>query len=160
MKVSKNDGGFSLVEIIVASAIISLSLVSIISLSGQSIGFSNQSLNIYSASTLLEEGAEAVRTIRDNGWSNISSLSTSTVYYPIFSTSTNSWSLSATSSNVGIFTRTVSIASVLRSSTSSIASSGTNDPNTKLITITVSWSEISGTITKTLSFYLTNIFST
>lgn len=154
------EHGFSLVEIIVACAIVSLTLVSVISLYGQALTFSDQSLHVYQASTLLEEGAEITRVLRDNGWSNISTLATSTSYYPVFATSTNTWSLTTTSTSIDIFTRSISVSPVYRDGSARIASSGTLDTNSKLITVTVSWNETTGLVTKTFSFYLMNIFAT
>ena len=153
------EQGLSLVEIVIAAAIISVALVSIMQISGQSLVMSRQSVNIYTAATLLEEGAEAVRIVRDGGWTNISSLNTATNYYPLFSN--NTWTLSTNASQVGIFTQKVNMANVNRDAGTSdiVSSGGTLDSDTKLFTITVSWSEGGRTITKTLQFYLANIFS-
>ena len=157
---NKNQNGFSIVEVIIASAVISLSLISIIQIAGQSLGFSRRSLNVYYAATLLEEGAESVRIIRDNGWSNISSLSSSSIYYPVFSTSTNMWTLSVSPVGVGNFTRTVVIGPAYRDSNSEIITTGgTAATGTRLVTVSVSWKDGLGTITKTLSFYINDIFS-
>ena len=155
-----HEAGFSLVEVVVASAIISISLVAIIQITGSALAFSRQANNVYVASTYLEEGAEAMRTIRDNGWTNISSLSSSSTYYLNFNNSTNTWSLSTASSTVGIYTRTISVTPVMRDSNFDITmGSGTTDTNTDKVTVTVSWKESSGTLTRSLSFYLSNIFS-
>lgn len=157
----RSSAGFSLVEVLVASAIISASLLGIITLANKSLLISRQSLSTYQASNLLEEGAEAVRTLRDGGWSNISGLSAGTTYYPVFSTSTNTWSLATSSSSVGAFTRSVTVGSVSRdNSTQDIVSSGgTNDTGTKLVTVTVTWTDTGTTFTKTLKLYLSDILS-
>ena len=145
------------VEVIVAIAIIVLSVLAAMTVTQKSIYVSRQALHVSQASFLLEEGAEVTRILRDNAWSNISSLSTGTNYYPTFS---GTWTLSTTPSTVGIFTRTVTIANVNRDATTGdIAVSGVNDPGTKLITVIVSWTESGQTINKTLSFYIMNIFS-
>jgi len=145
------------VEVIVAIAIIVVSVLAAMTVTQKSISVSRQALHTSQASFLLEEGAEATRILRDNAWSNISSLSVGTNYYPTFS---NSWTLSATPSTVGIFTRTITVANVNRNvTTGDIAVSGTNDPGTKLIIVTVSWNESGQAISKTLSFYMMDIFS-
>lgn len=152
--------GFSLVEVIVASAIISASLVAIIAVSQKSIVASHRALDTYIAGTLLEEGAEAVRIVRDNDWSTISGLSSAVTYYPKFSS--GSWTLTTTAADgtVGIYTRSVTLAAVARDSNDDIVSSGgTTDSGTRLATVTVAWPEGSTTVTKTLSFYLLDIFS-
>jgi Tfp pilus assembly protein PilV len=150
--------GFMMVEILIAVSVIVVSVLAFMAVAEKSIIISRQSLHSAQAGFLLEEGAEAVRILRDNGWANISSLTPSTNYYPTFTGGT--WTLSLTPNSVGIFTRTVSIASVNRdNSTSDISSVGTDDPQTKLITITTSWSEGSTVVNKTLSFYISDIFS-
>ena len=149
--------GFMIVEIIVAVAIIIVSVLAAMMVTQKSIYVSRQALHVSQATFLLEEGAEAVRIFRDNAWSNISSLNVGTNYYPTFS---GTWTVSTTPSTVGIFTRVITIANVNRDATSGdIATSGVNDPGTKLITITVSWTESGQAMSKTLSFYIMDIFS-
>lgn len=145
-----------MVEVLIAISIIVVSVLAAMSVTQKSISVSRQALHTSEASFLLEEGAEVVRIVRDNSWANISSLTNATDYYPVFS---GSWTLSSTPSTVGIFTRTVNVASVNRDASDDIASSGTDDPSTKLITITVSWNEGENVVSKTLSFYIMDIFS-
>jgi len=150
--------GFMLVEILIAVSIIVVSVLAFMAVAQKSIYVARQSFHATQGGFLLEEGAEAVRILRDNDWDNISSLTVATNYYPTFTGGT--WTLSLTSNTVGIFTRTVSVADVNRDSvTSDITPSGTNDPDTKLVTVTISWLEGGTTVTKTLSFYIMNIFS-
>ena len=127
-----------MIEILVAASIITASVLAAMAVAQKSIYVARQSFHTSQASFLLEEGAEAVRVLRDNAWTNISSLTTGANYYPLFSSGT--WTLSATSLQVGIFTRTVSMANVSRDSTTSdiVSSGGTNDASTKLVTVTVS----------------------
>ena len=149
--------GFMMVEIMVAVSIITVSILTAMAVAQKSAYLSRQALHATEASFILEEGAEAVRIFRDNTWSNISSLTPGTNYYPTFSGGT--WTLSITPNTVGIFTRKVTIASVKRDDvTKDIASAGTDDPGTKLATVTVSWPEGGTTITKTLPLYIMNIF--
>jgi Tfp pilus assembly protein PilV len=151
------EKGFMMVEIVIAISIIVVSVLAAMSVTQKSISVSRQALHISQASFLLEEGAETVRIVRDNSWNNISSLTSATDYYPVFS---NSWVLATIPTTVGIFTRKVNVSNVNRdASTEDIASSGINDPGTKLITVTVSWTESGVVINKTLSFYLMDIFS-
>ena len=157
-KIDKKNRGFMTVEVIVAIAIIVVAVLAAMTVTQKSVSVSRQSLHVSQANFLLEEGAEVVRVLRDNAWSNISGLTDGTSYYPTFST--GSWTLSTTLSTVGIFTRTITVASVNRDATSGdISVSGTNDPGTKLITVTVSWNEGGQVMSKTLSFYIMNIFS-
>ena len=147
-----------MVEVLIAASIIAVSVVAAMGVAQKSITVSRQAIHAAQAAFLLEEGAEAVRIFRDGAWTNISGLSTGTDYYPTFSS--NTWSLSATPSTVGIFTRKVTLAAVNRSdATGDISSSGSNDVGTRLVTVTVSWNEDGRIITKTLSFYIMDIFS-
>lgn len=147
-----------MVEVLIAVSIITASILSAMAVAQKSIYVSRQAFHSTQASFLLEEGAEAVRVLRDNAWTNISSLTPNTNYYPTFSGGT--WTLSLTPNTVGIFTRTATIATVNRDNTTKdISGTGTNDPGTKLVTVTVSWVEGGTTVTKTLQFYIMNIFS-
>ena len=158
MKNKNNNKGFLLIEVIVAFSIISGALIAAMQVSQKAIYVSRQALHVTQASFLLEEGAEAVRVLRDNGWANISALVNSTNYYPTFSGGT--WVMSSTPNTVGIFTRILTITSVKRDNTTQdISSSGTDDVGTKLVTITVSWREGSNNLSKTLKFYISNIHS-
>lgn len=146
------------VEILVAVSIITASVLAMMAVSQKSVFISRQSFHSAQAAFLLEEGVEAVRILRDDAWTNISSLTPSTDYYPTFSGGT--WVLSGTPNTVGIFTRTVSISNVNRDDTSKdISEIGTEDVDTKLVTVTVSWPEGGAIVTKTLQFYIMNIFS-
>lgn len=147
-----------MVEILVATAIIAVSILAAMAVAEKAVYASRLSFHITEASFLLEEGAEAVRIARDNAWGNISSLTSGADYYPTFSGGT--WTLSGTPNTIGIFSRTISIANVNRdNATKDISSTGTDDPATKLVTVTVSWTEGGVTTSKILQFYITNLFS-
>ncbi len=147
------------IEVLVAASIIAVSILATMAVAQKSVQVSRQALHSTEAAFLLEEGAEAVRIARDSAWSNISSLTIGTNYYPTFSGGT--WTLSGTANMVGIFTRTVVLANVNRdNSTKDIVSSGgSNDAGTKLVTVTVSWQEGGVAVTKNLQFYIVDIFS-
>jgi len=146
-----------MVEVLVAISIITVSILAAMSVAQKSVHLSRQAFHATQAAFLLEEGAEAVRILRDNAWSNISSLTPNTNYYPTFSSGT--WILSTTPNTIGIFIRTVSMALVNRDDTTKdISSIGTDDAGTKLVMVSISWTEGGMTITKTLPFYIINIF--
>jgi Tfp pilus assembly protein PilV len=150
--------GFMVIEVLVAASIISASILATMAVAQKSVYVSRQAFHTSQAAFLLEEGAEAVRIMRDNAWTNISSLTPDTDYYLIFDGTT--WNLSLAPSTIDIFTRSIRIASVSRDdSTKDIAEIGTDDPDTKLIIVSVMWPEGGTVITKTLQFYLMNIFS-
>ncbi len=153
--------GFTLVEVLVASAIISVTTFSLISAGAKGVELSTRALRQTQASYLLEEGAEAVKSIRDANWTNISGLTVGTTYYLSYNTSTNVWSLSTTASTIdSIFTRTVVLSAVARDANDDIATSGTTDIRTKKAVVTVTWPVSNGTtVSKTLSLYIADIFT-
>lgn len=159
-----NTKGFSLIEVLIACSVISIAIFSLMSASSKGIQLSNEALRQTQASFILEEGAEAVKSIRDAAWTNISSLTAGTNYYLTYNTGTNTWSLGTTPTGAidSIFTRVIVISAVSRNGTDDIVTSGGtyDDTGTKKVTVTVSWPASDETISsKTLSFYISDIFS-
>jgi len=146
-----------MVEILVVASIVVISVLVAMTVAQKSIYLSRQSVHQAQAAFLLEEGAEATRIVRDNTWSGISGLTVSTDYYPLFSGGT--WALSASPTEVGIFTRKVVFSSAFRDGSQDLASSGTEDDQTRLVTVSVSWTDGGQTFSKILKFYLADIFS-
>lgn len=129
-----------MLEVLVAASIITVSILAAMAVAQKSVYVSRQAMHSAQAAFLLEEGAENARIARDNAWSNIATLNTS--------------------EQIGIFERTVVAGSVNRDNASKdIGSAGADDPKTKLITVTVTWPEGGVTVTKTMQFYLMDIFS-
>lgn len=154
----KREAGFLMAEVLVAASIMTVSTLAAMYITQKSVEVSNGAVRASQAAFLLEEGAEVVRILRDNGWSNITSLTAGSTYYPLYSS--GSWTLSGTPNTVGVFTRTVSISNVNRDNTTEdISANGTNDPGTKLVTVTVTWQNGGTTSSRTLSFYIMDIFS-
>jgi len=170
IKRNKNYG-FSLIEVLIACAIISMVIFAFISTATKNIKISAQSLKQTQANMLLEEGVEAVKSVRDDGWSNISGLTLNTNYYLFFNNSTNKWILSTNSSLGGgyipvypidsIFTRSVRFEEVERDSTTDdISNSGSTyiDSGTKKVSVTVSFNSSGEEISRSVDFYVANIF--
>lgn len=163
MRKSKNkitiqfEEGFGVVEIIVAISIISIALFAI---SEVSVIYLKQNIlnkKTLKASYLAEEALEAVRSVRDQGWSaNIASLSMGSTYYPVISS--NKWTLTATNPGFidSIYARTVVVDNASRDANDNIVTSGgTNDPDTKKVTATISWESKSTTLTT----YITDLYN-
>lgn len=129
------------IEVLIAASIITVSILAAMAVAQKSIFVSRQAFHSTQAAFLLEEGAENARIARDNAWSNVAALNTA--------------------ETVGIFTRTVVASNVNRDNTTKdiVASGGTLDAGTKLITVTVSWTEGGTAVSKTLKFYISDIFS-
>src|SRR5487761_286237 len=144
-----NQSGFTLIEIIVALAIIltaGIGLLQLGLLETKAGTLASQETRAY---FLADESLEATRIMRDEGWNNIGSLQKETAYYPVIQGGT--WTLS--SSNPGAingYTRSVIFHQVFRDSNDNIASSGTTDSKTVLAEAHVSWT-IQGGGTQTIS---------
>lgn len=111
------------------------------------------------ATFLAEEEIEALKAIRDNDWSAISSLTPGTNYYISFNGSSWVISLSPVAYIDSVFERKFTIQSVLRDvSTKDIGLSGSADSDTRLIDATVSWiGRNAATTSVSVSTYITNL---
>ncbi len=127
--------GQALVELLVAMGISAILLPAltagfIASREGKAQGRQRQD-----AVALLAEAKEAIRIVRDSGWSAVA---TNGVFHPVIAGST--WALSPGAETVSGFTRTIVVSDVYRNATGAIvASGGLVDPSTKQVVMTVSW---------------------
>lgn len=153
--------GVSLVEVVVGSAIILLAIGAITATFTLFLRSEFDNVNQVQAALLAEEGIEAIRSIRDAGYTTgILPLSTSTPYYLVWNSASSTWATSTSMSLVdGQFLRKVTFANVYRNATDDIAATGTYDSGTRLVTVRVSWAAPGGTTTRTLSTYIANLFS-
>ncbi|MEI6490476.1 MAG: hypothetical protein WCO16_01795 [bacterium] len=152
--------GISLVEVIVAAAIIGSAVLSTMGVYANLSKLSYQNMPKIQANYLAEEGIEAVRTLRDAGWSSkISKLSTTTAY-SLYWNGTN-WTATTTSILIdNLFSRAFTLSDVVRDANFNIASSsGTYDSGSKMVSVTVSWPDRDGTSTKNLQGYIFNTFN-
>lgn len=158
---NKKNIGMTVIEVLIACSIISISIFALMKTAEKGLRLSSYALSKSQASFLLEEGAEAVKSIRDNDWTTISNLNLDTPYYLYFDTNTKKWTMDNNITSIdGIFSRIVTISSVGRNGDDDIVDTGgTLDPGTKKVTVTVSWPLPSNTNTKSISFYVANIFN-
>ena len=165
IRVYSRNKGFTLVEVLIACFIISVTTLALMSAASKGIELSNRALRQAQASMITEEGVEAVKTIRDASWSTISGLDSDVDYYLSFDTGSNTWTLSTTPSVNpmtpidGKFTRTIVFSEVYRDSNDDIASSGTLDAGTKRVTVATSWQSSGETVSKDIVFYISDIFN-
>lgn len=158
--------GFTVVEAVVAMSVFAIAIVGGIQTVLTAQRLSNEGKDTIQAANYLEEGLEAVRSIRDSSWTDIA---TAGPYHLTSDTGAiTPWQLIPDGSEtLGKFTRTIEIADVRRADTDgsgtlsaedNIVQSGGefDDPDTKRITATVSWEEDSRTVTRSISTYLTN----
>ena len=155
-----NKKGISIIEILVVIAIIITALRSLLGLASFSLGVSTLIKQTNQANNLSQEVMEAVRNFRDGtSWDidGLGKLATSTDYYPQATGSPSKWQLVQGTENIDGFTRKVVFEDVMRDSNSNIVESGgTNDPNTKKVTVTVSWEERGRDHKLEIFTYLTN----
>ncbi|MDO8493030.1 MAG: hypothetical protein Q7S19_00590 [bacterium] len=153
----KNNGS-GIIEVVVGLAIISVGIFSILRTYNYYIKFAIAHRYDVQLALLAEEGIEAVKLLRDTGWATkITPLSSGTNYSLAYATS--SWASTTTIKYIdGRFNRTFILSDVYRDSNDRIASSGTLDPNTKKVIVSVFARNILATTTKSISTYITNIF--
>ncbi|HBT81815.1 hypothetical protein A3B26_01630 [Candidatus Giovannonibacteria bacterium RIFCSPLOWO2_01_FULL_48_47] len=156
--------GFGLLEIVLAVSLVAgslLALVAVFLLAQSTVEFSNQKLQV---AFLLEEGLEVLRHLRDSGWNqNIALLSPNTDYYLSFDPALFQWSVVglAPAPISGLFTRSFRIENVSRDGTANIETiynPANDDPDTKKITMKVSWNFKGREELLTLEGYLTDLF--
>ena len=153
----KNSRGMGLIEILIVVAILGIGFSAIISFLIFSRGVSHQTIRNTEATSLAEEGVEAVRRMRDQSWSNVSAAGT---YYPVISG--GSWTLDGSDPGPinNLYTRTVRFDNVYRNDANdNIAASGTLDSNSKKLTIRVFWQEGSRNKEVVLTTYITNFLN-
>jgi len=152
--------GFSLLEIVVGVAIISLALFGISATARNMVRVSADVALETQSGFLLEEGIEAMRAVRDNSWASIGDLSVGEEYYIDTEVALITGWLSQTPSRIDdTFTRTVVIDDVFRDATDDIVELGTLDPNTKMVSVEITWSKANGLeVRRSASTLLTNLF--
>lgn len=154
----KNNRGITLVEVLVASAIILSAVVTLIAVHSLYLRAAFTSANAMKAAYLLEEGIEAIRYMRDASWEeNIGVLSIGTPYGIVFENGL--WSGSTTAFMVDKFERTITLNTVYRDINGDIVPTpGTLDPGTLHLNASVSWWTGSATTTKSVSTYISNYY--
>lgn len=151
--------GFGLVEMLIGAAVLSTSLLGISSFFQKTLEVSSLTQSAVQGDYLLEEGVEVVKLFRDAGYANkIAKLSTTTPTYLAWD-GTN-WATSTTNVFVdGKFERKINVSEVKRNASEDISETGTLDPSTRLVAVSVAWNIKGATTTRTIQTYITNIFN-
>ena len=151
--------GFGVVEMLIGAAVLSVSLLGIANFFQTALRASGTTQAAVQGDYLLEEGVETTKIFRDLSYTNnFIKISTTTNYY--FAWSGTNWATTTTNTFIdGKFERKLTFTDVKRDVNSDISSSGTYDPDTKLVTVSVAWAGPSGTTTHSIQTYVTNIFS-
>lgn len=145
-----------MVEIIVVVAVVMTAFTAILQLFKLQLESERGKREELQAYALTAESLEAVRAIRDDAWTNLSSLTLGADYYPVISGS--AWTLSiADPGPTDGFTRWVVLSSVQRNGSDNIVPSGGSvDSGTLLVTAYIEWQSRGDTKTRNLATYLTN----
>lgn len=147
----KYQKGLSVIEILAVIAIVGITLTSILSLATSSLKVSTSIKETIQANNFAQETMEAIRNFREGiDWNNddlanqydgLGVVSTGIAYHPEKSGDIPPrWMLVQGEESIGIFTRKIIFENVLRDTNDNIVESGgINDPDTKKVTVTVSW---------------------
>ncbi len=157
------NGGTSLVEAIIAIALILLSLTGLVTAYSFYLKAGLKNTDNLKAAFLLQEGVEAATLLRDDSWISFSALTAGTPYY--LSWNGTKWVATTTVTLAdGVFKRTMTLANVYRKNSGqdivdvSAPDAKTLDANTKKLTLRVVWNYASTTQDKQIKTYLTNLF--
>jgi hypothetical protein len=160
--------GFGLIEVVAASGIISMVILSVSLFFQKTLELSKFAQDTVQANYLLEEGVDIVQAERSERWSTdlgglgVGSLVSGTDYYTDF-LSSGFWGISATPEMLaGRFERKVAVGNVSRDPVTrnieAIYNVANNDPDTRKVTVSVGWWTKAGTTTKSITTYVTNLF--
>jgi hypothetical protein len=153
----KYSRGLSVIELVVASAIVSLFIGALALSLSAFLRLSSANLENVKGTFLAEEGIEAVKFLRNADWQNISSLNTGSSYYLNFTGS--SWEIVNNETLIdGLFSRRLVFENVFRDSNGEIVQNGgTLDAGSRKLSVTVSWLSGGATTFKSISTYITDI---
>lgn len=149
--------GFSLIEVIVGAAIITVSVLAAVGAYNTYVVYALNNSKHVRAALLLEEGVEAVKFIRDSGWSTIESTPTDIPRYLLWDG--GKWTISDTPMPYvdGVFDRSIMLEAVRRDGNSDISDSGSIDNNSRKLTVSLSYKAGQSTTTKSVSTYIMNL---
>lgn len=144
--------GFSMVEIILAVALISIFATPAILFSLQSLSAIQQANMHETAISYASGGLEAVRTIRDNSFDDLVETQGKGLFFE-----DEKWTLHDEQDQSGIYTRVIKIENAKRDNDGNVAENGNEDLETKHVTVTVSWiSQRGENLSTQLETYLSN----
>lgn len=158
--VKQNTKGFGILEVLIVSAILSVSMIGIMTAFTFYIKEGLKTTRKIQASYILEEGAEAIRYLRDESFStNIVPITTGSTYY--IATSTTGWMATSTPTFFfDDFTLMVSLEDVYRKDSDSdivplsYVGAKTIDPSIRKVILTTDWITSSSTMTT----YIADLF--
>lgn len=155
----QSQQGITLIEVIVAVAIAGMLIGSISTLTVISVRVGAQTQTSVRALFLAQEAMEAVWSIRDETvWeeNGIGSFEAAQEYYPLLLLDPPLWELREGVESIEQFSRSVMLEPVYRNANDDIAEVGTEDSDTRRVTVRVSWQGRSGEREEAITTYITN----
>lgn len=144
--------GIGMVEILVVVAVIGVALVSLMGLADFALKINAGLKKDLVATNLASEAVEVSRAIKDESWAVLAAYGSGT-YHPV--QSGGKWILAAGAEAINGFNRQITLEDVYRDVSDNItASGGTLDPNTRKISVVVSWIERGSARQVSLTSYL------
>ena len=122
--ISRNRQGFLLVEVLLSSSVFIMLVTAFVGVFYYGFEASTLAGNRSQATMLAEEGQEAVRSMKNVNFANVTDGAHGLVY------SNNAWSFSGTQDVAGLYTRQVIVSTI--------------DPNRKSITTNITWQQTPG----------------
>lgn len=160
--------GFSVIEILVLSTVLLAVMGVLMGFASFSLGAAILYKQTAQAGSMAQEAMEAARSFRSEvAWNNndinneydgLGAMIMETSYHPRKSLDAlPRWQFIQGQETIGMFTRTVTFSQAQRNAQQDLVESGGSpDPDTKKITVQVSWSERSRPHSVSLTSYLTN----
>lgn len=147
-----NTKGASLVELVIASLIFSIFIVGVTTSYISIMRFEHDVRMKGQAINLAREGLEAVYTLYITDWITIGATN-ETTDYQVQATS-GTWELVTIGYDMGDYTRVINFENAFRDADGNISDTGTEDPETKRITVTISWDNLGSPSTFSLTMLL------
>lgn len=155
------NAGLGLVEIVVVAGIISIVFVGLLQLLVLTLRPVEENVRQAEAAYFAEEAIEAVKVLRNEGWTTyIDPLANNTSYYPVITS--DRWTLTTTDPGPinGTYTRTVTFEAVYRDVNDDITTTGTLDSQTRKVVAAVSWLDHGQNKTVVVETYIANFLDT
>lgn len=150
--------GILLLEVIVGIAVFFGVFLAFYNLSYQLGIAQRETVTDVQVTALMTAALEGARAIRDDDWATFAGYDSDQDYYVVHNGT--DWILQTTPIQIlNGYNLSVRLSDVYRDANDDIADSGTLDTNTRLVTVTVSWTDSRGTERQdSMSEYLTNLF--
>ena len=154
---SRLNKGSSLIELMVGLSVIFVALISLVTAYNFFLSVAGKNTETIKAGFLLEEGIEAIRSIRDEGWDEFYNLPVDIEQQLTFNSI--GWDIATSSSLIdGRFNRAFIIKEIYRDGYDDIAEAGYLDNGSRKIEVFVSWFDKGATTTVSSDVILANIF--